>query len=168
MRTARLALTTVLIAASASSVWAQDGWTGLYGGAAVGNLESSAEDGSSDAQAIASLIAGYNMDMGPTFVIGLEGDLSSDTLNKNDFSYSLRPRAGYKVLNETGMAFATFGYSGTQIKGENPEGWTVGLGYEHQLTPLWHVRAEYLYSEQDLLGFGTEYQYLRAGLTSKF
>jgi hypothetical protein len=33
---------------------------------------------------------------------------------------------------------------------------------------LWHVRAEYLYSEQDLEGLGTEYQFLRAGLTTKF
>ena len=168
MRTAYLAITTALLAILAPAAQAQDSWTGLYGGAAVGNLEASSDGGISDAQAIASIIAGYNMDLGPSFVVGLEGDLSSDTLNKNDFSSSLRPRAGYKVMNETGMAFATVGYAGTQIEGDNPDGWIVGLGYEHQLTDLWHVRAEYLYSEQDLEGLGTEYQFLRAGLTTKF
>ena len=168
MRTARFAVTAALLAAFAPAAQAQDSWTGLYGGAAVGNMEMSSDSGASNSQAIASIIAGYNMDLGPTFVLGLEGDLSSDTVNKNDFSYSLRPRAGYKMLNEAGLAFATFGYAGTQIQGENPEGWIIGLGYEHQLTELWHVRAEYLYSEQDLQGLGTEYQFLRAGLTTKF
>lgn len=168
MRTACLAVTTALVAAFVPAAQAQDSWTGLYGGAAVGNLESNSDDGTSKADAIASLIAGYNMDLGTTFVAGLEGDLSSDTVNKNDFAYSLRPRLGYKMLNDVGMAYATVGYAGTQVKGENPEGVIIGLGYEHQLTDLWHLRAEYLYSEQDLQGLGTEYQFLRAGLTSKF
>jgi opacity protein-like surface antigen len=168
MSTARLAVTAALLAIFAPCAQAQESWSGPYAGAAVGNMEIGSDNGSSDAQAIASLIAGYNLDLGSTFVFGLEADLSSDTLNKNDFSYSLRPRAGYKMLNEAGMAFATFGYAGTQIQGENPEGWILGLGYEHRLTEAWHVRAEYMYSEQDLQGLGTEYQILRAGITTKF
>ncbi|MDP4822812.1 MAG: porin family protein [Aestuariivirgaceae bacterium] len=169
MRTPKIAAAALILGLAISpAAQAQDSWTGLYAGGAVGNLDVKPEIGQSESEAIASIIAGYNMDLGNMFVIGLEGDLNSDTLSKNDFSYSLRPRAGYKLLNEAGMAYGTFGYAGTQVRGENPEGWIIGIGYEHQLTGMWHLRAEYLYSEQDLQGLDSEVEFLRAGLTTKF
>lgn len=167
MRTACLAMTTAILAAFAPSAQAQDSWTGLYAGGAVGNLQATGS-GVSDESTMASIIAGYNMDLGNQFVIGLEGDLTSDEISRHDFVYTLRPRAGYKMFNDAGLAFGTVGYGGTQISGDNPEGWTFGLGYEHQLTEALHLRAEYLYSEHELDGLTLDYDYLRAGLTTKF
>lgn len=166
MRTAHLAIAALFIALSPVAQ-AQESWTGMYVGGTVGNLSADNEDDVSDSATVASVIAGYNMEFGDRVVLGLEGDLTSDTLSSEDFMYTLRPRAGYKV-NDAGLAFGSLGYAGIALEGANPEGWILGFGYEHQLTESINLRAEYLYSEQDLDGFDASFEFLRAGLTTKF
>lgn len=146
------------------------------------------------------------------FVVGLETNFdymsqnaakttSSTTSNANSFTgansvqtnwfYTLRPRLGYSLNEDTVMVYATGGLAAanltyTNATTESPGGvasngpqeqasallgWTAGGGVEWKFVPNWSLQGQYLYADlgnmhQAFNGSGTtEYQTQSASLT---
>jgi outer membrane immunogenic protein len=159
-------------------------WTGLYTGAFVGGAHSiwtidfyrnnnhgHAEE-SSDGFALGGWV-GYNWQVGPHLVYGIEGDLGWTNASQNNQVFdndhtnskigafgSLRGRVGYAmdrllIFATAGLAFADISQNiqkgrnaGEQVIWENqtPMGYVIGAGIEYAFDDRWIGRAEYLYS----------------------
>jgi outer membrane immunogenic protein len=154
-------------------------WTGFYIGAHVGGVavsETVDQVGNTDPNgALGGLQAGYNWQVAPLWLIGIEGDFSwtnaSGTIPaaafKADHNWygTLSGRLGYTVApawlvyGKAGVAWMNADYrqnrddddGGNISLNETRTGWNVGIGTEYLLAPQWSVKAEY-----NFLNFGKD------------
>lgn len=139
--------------------------------------------------------AGYNWEMTPNFIGGVEVDVEH-VWNDNDFTVfgaaveagsdwqgSARVRAGYAIdrtllFATGGVAFAN-GFIEVPATGfdesETFVGWTVGAGVEHAFTDNWIGRVEYRYADfgsEEIADSGVEVDLkqhsVRLGISYKF
>jgi outer membrane immunogenic protein len=159
-------------------------WSGPYAGAFVGGVHSiwtvdfyrnnnhGHSEQSSDGFAGGGF-AGYNWQVSPNWVIGVEGDLGWTNASQHNEIFdndhtdseigafgSLRFRAGYAVdrilfFATAGVAWANIDQNiqkgrnaGEQVVYENETstGYVIGAGIEYAFADGWVSRAEYLYS----------------------
>jgi outer membrane immunogenic protein len=137
-------------------------WTGAYVGADIGGAWSNIQSnfGGGDASSvIGGAYAGYNWQLAPQWLIGIEGDATWADLTvpagSGDVNWlgSLRGRIGWS-LTATTMLYFTGGaaWSTVSIPGvdtlpatQTKTGWVVGGGLEWApWANTWLVRAEYL------------------------
>jgi outer membrane immunogenic protein len=164
---------------------AASSWTGFYAGANFGAATTSEEAttpfgaASPDpAGAIGGGQIGYNFQLAPAWLLGIEGDIDgtsvkgttsvigpsalSITSNHNWYA-TLAGRAGYVAgpwlfyakaggawMNADYQIQVNSGAGGVASISSTRFGWTAGAGVEYQLMPKWTVKAEY-----DYLDFGS-------------
>jgi len=161
-------------------------WSGFYLGGSLGygfgesrqNLDRNDNHGYASVKPdgfTGSLAAGYNFMLGPSMLIGAEGEIGVMNLSRNDKPIydghswkpqfgplwgSLRGRVGY-VLNRDFLLYGTAGLAFMQTDnwtvGNNwnesswdakmRSGWVIGAGLEYALTERWSAKAEYLYMD---------------------
>jgi outer membrane immunogenic protein len=139
-------------------------WTGPYVGIyAAYNWMSSTFKPGSDIDGIdgvgAGAYAGYNYQIDPNFVVGVEGMVGfsgaennfNGTTVEQDWDASLRARLGYAFGDS--MLYGIGGLAGTKATVDNGGtdsqthlGWTIGAGFETMLTQNVVGRVEYDYS----------------------
>jgi outer membrane immunogenic protein len=138
-------------------------WTGFYVGAHIGGASSSESVdfvGSTDPSGfLGGLQAGYNWQLAPAWLVGIEGELSwtnasgsvpgfqsnhnwYDTFDAR-LGYIL-PWSGWMVYGKAGAAWMNVDYSvpGFGVN-QTRAGWNVGVGAEYLIAPHWSVKAEY-------------------------
>jgi outer membrane immunogenic protein len=203
-RTHKISLTALALAASFGSAFAADLaskkappptsdlpplWTGIYSGVNIGggwstignngnyfngNGWNAGDSNRPPSGAIGGLQIGYNLQISPMFVAGLETDFQGTTMGSassitnsafytNQWQYSLgtsinwygsvRARAGVAVLPSVllygtgGFAYADISRNGIAPFGTLQTGWTGGGGGEWMFLPNWSAKAEYLYTQ---------------------
>jgi outer membrane immunogenic protein len=140
-------------------------WNGSYMGLMGGYGWSSANiDGSSydDNNWQGGIFGGYNFQVSPNWVVGLEGDAKYNGFKatdgaytvKNDWDATARLRAGYTF--DRFMLYGTAGLAVGNVKvsdltpdsqSKTKVGWTAGLGAEAALTNNLTSRIEYRYTD---------------------
>lgn len=152
-------------------------WTGIYFGGLIGwqwsNFDNStAGVGSFDTNANGvngGVVAGYNYQFNPNFVLGIEGDFTFSDIDKqtlagvtpfntsSDWNSNIRARAGwvfdrYMFYGAGGLAIADISATAAGVEDSTTKaGWTVGAGVEGLVTQNVTARLEYLYQD-----FGSE------------
>jgi outer membrane immunogenic protein len=141
-------------------------WSGFYLGADVGGAWSSVDANgfgasSSASGVIGGVYGGYNWQVAPQWLIGIEGDSSWTDLNgtigfgKVNWLGSVRGRIGYTPTSTMlfyftgGAAWSTIDNSGfgsfAGSTDQTKSGWVIGGGVEWAPWPSnWLIRAEYL------------------------
>jgi len=152
-------------------------WSGFYVGGHVGGVTSS-EDVSGDGVSslstdpsgvLGGLQAGYNYQVAPNWLIGIEGELSWTSASGSSFGFqsdhhwydTLDARLGYEMGSwllyaKGGGAWMNADYS---VPGASTNvtrgGWNIGAGVEFMFAPQWSAKAEYTFLDfgNDNLGF---------------
>ncbi len=135
-------------------------WTGAYIGMNLGYQSGTLSNSGARPSGFAGgFQGGYNWQVWPQLVLGLEADLqlsnSSDTFADYKFSNpwfgTVRGRGGIALDNilfygTLGLAYGR-GHVDIGSVGESNfhVGWTAGAGLEVGLSPHWSVKAEYLF-----------------------
>jgi len=109
---------------------------------------------------------GYNWQVSPNWVLGLEGDISGldykrsitvttdSILQKTDWLASVTGRLGYTwgpglIYIKGGVAFSDTGDLSANVPGYSTDnkttGYTVGGGLEYMFAPSWSAKVEYQY-----------------------
>ena len=128
---------------------------------------------------------GYNYQISPRFVVGLETDFQGTTMGSgssinssfypvNRWDYSMgtslnwygtvRGRAAVAIIPEVllygtaGFAYGNVSRNGLVLTGSTQTGWTAGGGLEWMFLPNWSAKAEYLYTNMTG-GPGTVYNF---------
>lgn len=152
-------------------------WSGFYLGAHIGYAFTGSDDvlGFANDDSSGFMIGGqlgYDWQLSPNWVIGLEGQLSWVNTDKNlvapalgiavtggnDWLASITGRIGYSwgpglLYVKGGFAFADTNYDlvaagvpGTfTSSGNSSSGWTLGAGLEYMFAPNWSAKLEYQY-----------------------
>ncbi len=198
---ASAALSTQIISATAADMTPLDKgpltaaftWSGAYVGADIGGGWSSLQDqgrgGGSASSVIGGAYAGYNWQLAPLWLLGVEGDSTWADLTvpagSGDVNWvgSVRGRIGWTPTATTmlyftgGAAWTTISIPGvdTLPATQTKSGWVIGGGFEWApWASNWLVRAEYLnYSFTGILlgaGAGSDLTIneVRAGVAYKF
>ncbi|MCA2373427.1 porin family protein [Agrobacterium genomosp. 3 str. CIP 111-78] len=163
------AVTAVPAAPAADYVAASFSWEGFYAGAAGGYGSERVKisgDGETNKYnfdgARFSGFAGYNAEIAPSVVLGLEGDLGYAWGNKtilgdkisSGMNGSARLRAGYAF--DRALIYTAGGYTATDSEvttasfGKDSKvlhGWTVGAGIDYAFTDNIFGRVEYRYND---------------------
>ena len=171
-------------------------WTGAYVGGNIGYLwaENAGTVGGNTDGVTGGLFAGYNYEVAPNWIVGVEGDVNlADTgsfttggvaVNNDELWYgTLRGRVGYAfdafmVYGTGGLAVAsnTANFAGGSDSNTHL-GYAVGAGLEAALTQNLTARAEYLYMDTGLESYGVggtnfatdiDGHIVRTGLAYKF
>lgn len=163
-------------------------WTGVYAGLSVGGgwnqgggngsywYGGGFNNGVSNrlpSGAIGGLQLGYNYQLSPLIVAGLEADFQGTTMGSgssinnlafyiNRWDYSMgtslnwfgtvRGRAGVAVVpsilvfGTAGFAYGDISRNGLVLNGSMQNGWTAGGGVEWMFLHNWSAKAEYLYT----------------------
>ena len=109
---------------------------------------------------------GYNYQVTPLFVVGLETDFQGSSVGGGgnqgwgatrsvDWFGTVRGRAGVSMLNAQLLLYGTggfaygdlrlnYGWLGSQARAGT--GWTAGGGLEYAFLPNWSAKVEYLYT----------------------
>jgi outer membrane immunogenic protein len=166
-------------------------WTGFYVGAHVGygwgggNWDSLAATSPNNNGVIGGGQIGYNWQVAPTWVLGLEGDFSGSGMKGSSTCYpgslscsadanwlaTMTGRAGYTfdhaMLYAKGGAafinedFAAVGGLVNATATQTRTGWTVGGGLEYAFAPAWSAKIEY-----DYMDFGSKATTFTPGTTN--
>lgn len=93
--------------------------------------------------------AGYNFQVDPNWVIGLEGDVLGSSQSTNGWDSSVRGRLGYAY--DRYLFYGTGGVAFGDIKNNGASktrtGWTVGAGIEAALSSHVTGRVEFRYTD---------------------
>lgn len=184
-------------------------WTGFYAGLnAGGGFSSSGTSrynafgtngvihGVKGGGVVGGVQLGYNYQLSPMFVIGVEDDFSVTNISKNYGSSSraaslpwlggARARAGVTFMDDrllaygtAGLAFGKVNNTGIELRDTSFEnmrlGWTAGAGLEWAVMPQVSIKGEYLYTDLDktfkddgVTGPGAKFQEIRAGVNYHF
>ncbi|HEY0330303.1 MAG TPA: outer membrane beta-barrel protein [Rhodopseudomonas sp.] len=144
-------------------------WTGLYAGFNAGYAASGDEafnnfagtSGGKVKGAVGGAQIGYNYQLSPMFVVGVENDFEGGDIKNHDslnsatvsipWSMSGRARAGIATMDSRLLFFGTAGLAAGELKAgpisKTKIGWTAGGGVEWAILPKWSAKAEYLYTE---------------------
>ena len=142
-------------------------WTGFYAGANVGGGFSGSDGFNSILGAtgkadgvVGGLQVGYNHQLSPRFVVGIENDfmasgLKTKQIGGNEVSLPFygtgRARAGVTLLDGRLLAYGTGGMAFGQVKDAGVDkmrlGWTAGGGLEYAFQQNWSAKIEYLYTD---------------------
>jgi outer membrane immunogenic protein len=142
-------------------------WTGFYAGANVGGAfgtdnaltDAFGTGGGKIHGVLGGLQAGYNYQLSPMFVVGIENDLDVTGIKNSDSwtgpSASVpwfgtgRARAGVTVFDSHFLMYGTAGLASGELKDapvhKMKMGWTAGGGVEWAFLPQWSAKLEYLY-----------------------
>ena len=171
-------------------------WTGAYVGVNGGyafdqNTKGGKAAFGKSSGGILGATVGYNYQVAPNFVVGVEGDADWASLNakktnafsanstsqaKLDDMFTLRARAGYAV--DRALVFATAGYAGANVKSSVNDvtngivsrnsafrsGYAVGGGLEYAFTNNISAKGEYIYSALSDKNLFTGVDRIKAGL----
>jgi outer membrane immunogenic protein len=93
--------------------------------------------------------AGYNFQVDPNWVLGIEGDVTAASKSSNSWDSTVRGRIGYAYdrylfYGTGGVAFGDIKNNGASV---TRTGWTAGLGVEAALTQNVTGRIEYRYTD---------------------
>ncbi|KAB2853823.1 MAG: porin family protein, partial [Bauldia sp.] len=100
---------------------------------------------------------GYNYQISPLFVVGLETDFQGTSLRSNNgfgnaslpWFGTVRGRAGFALLESKLFVYGTGGFAygelNTPFGSDTRTGWTAGGGVEWAFLPNWSAKVEYLY-----------------------
>ncbi|WP_315740830.1 MULTISPECIES: outer membrane protein [unclassified Bradyrhizobium] len=144
-------------------------WTGFYAGANVGGAftgndgfaNAASGNGGKLSGVIGGLQAGYNYQLSPLVVVGIENDLGFTGLSRKGdlvnpaisapWLTSGRARAGVALLDQRLFLYGTAGLAAGELK-DGPihkvkMGWTAGGGAEWAFLPKWSAKLEYLYTD---------------------
>ena len=118
-------------------------WTGPYVG-----LTGGYGWGTSDGW-LGGAYAGYNFQVNPNWVVGLEGDVTATGKSSNGWDSTLRGRVGYAydrflLYGTGGVAFGDIKHAGAST---TRTGWTIGAGVEAALTSNMTGRLEYRHTD---------------------
>ncbi|MDZ7927066.1 MAG: outer membrane protein [Agrobacterium sp.] len=144
-------------------------WGGFYAGASAGygwdRVKASAfdetETGKFDGARFSGFV-GYNFEVAPSVILGVEGDLGYDWANKTvdddkistGLNGSARLRAGYAI--DRALIYTAGGYTATDSEvdagsyGKSSKvthGWTIGAGIDYAFTDKVFGRVEYRYND---------------------
>ncbi|WP_315831196.1 porin family protein [Bradyrhizobium prioriisuperbiae] len=143
-------------------------WTGFYAGASVGGGFSGADAfnsylGTSGGKAdgvVGGIQVGYNYQVSPMFVVGIENDFMASGLKTrhdggNEVSLPFygtgRARAGVALMDSRLLVYGTGGMAFGQVKDAGVDkmrlGWTAGGGVEWAFQQNWSAKLEYLYTD---------------------
>ncbi|MGO9135904.1 MAG: outer membrane protein [Methylovirgula sp.] len=144
-------------------------WTGFYAGLNIGDGFSASNafsnylggNGGSVRGLMGGGQAGYNYQVTPLFVVGVEEDFQATGISNhnawNSPSVSMpwygtgRARAGVSILDSRLLVYGTGGLAAGQLDDAAIKklriGWTAGGGVEWAFLPNWSAKAEYLYAE---------------------
>src|SRR5450756_416980 len=142
-------------------------WTGFYAGANVGggfsgtdafNSYLAPNSGKADG-VIGGLQLGYNYQVSPRFVVGIENDFMASGLKTsgnglNEVSLPFygtgRGRAGVTFMDSHLLVYGTGGMAFGEVKDSGINkmriGWTAGGGVEWAFQRNWSAKIEYLYT----------------------
>lgn len=165
----RLMLVGAAIVALSTAPAAAQEFQGPYVGAQAGWSQSKAVGDKQDAF-VGGVFAGYDQQVSPNVVLGVEGGFSlgtSDRIGPNGadnasvdprYSFDASARAGY-VFGERNLLYVRGGYANTRSRltrdvagltvsdRNNYDGWFVGGGVERKLLDNVAARVEYRYSD---------------------
>jgi outer membrane autotransporter protein len=147
-------------------------WNGFYVGGHFGGVTSS-ETATQDfvtaspdpSGVLGGLQAGYNYQIAPNWLIGIEGELSWTSANGSSLGFqsdhnwydTLDARLGYVMgpwllYAKGGAAWMNADYSVPPVSiNVTRSGWNIGAGAEFMLAPQWSAKAEY-----NFLDFGRD------------
>lgn len=144
-------------------------WGGAYAGASAGYVWNKGTDkfgATSDNlaanAATVSGFVGYNYEISPAIIAGLEGELGYDwtkvttasgTKATGGLDTTLRGRLG--LACDRALLYVAGGYAGTALKLETGttsastwlNGWTIGAGVDYAITDSLFLRGEYRYAQ---------------------
>lgn len=172
-------------------------WSGPYLGLNLGvqfgsfTQASNLIYGTSSAGIIGGIQGGYNFQVAPNLILGVEGDISGSSLRGNstlpffglsgqaemNLLVTARGRIGYTI--DRAMFFATGGLAAASVNARVADwrslaswnnsqwraGWTIGGGLEYAVTNNISAKVEYLYTsirDDDQYAFARDYS--RVGL----
>lgn len=130
-------------------------WTGAYAGLDVGGGWLGSNGGVSGGGQI-----GYNRQLTPLFVVGVETDFQGTSLGGGnggggfgrdnrgvDWFGTVRGRVGVTPLDPHVLIYGTGGFAYGETGRGVREGWTAGGGVEWAFLPNWSTKIEYLYTD---------------------
>ncbi len=144
-------------------------WGGIYAGASAGYVWNKGTDTfgtTSDNLAVnaatVSGFVGYNYEISPAIIAGLEGELGYDwnkvttasgTKATGGLDTTLRGRIGLSY--DRALLYVAGGYAGTALKLERGttsttpwlNGWTIGAGVDYAIADNLFLRGEYRYAQ---------------------
>ncbi len=145
-------------------------WTGIYVGAHVGYGWGDDVDGF-----LGGLQIGYNWQLSPNIVFGIEADITGTDMNGTpagfpfhiDYTGTLRGRLGYAfdrtmIYGTGGLAYARVGSLGIH---DSDTGYAIGAGVEWAVSNAWSMKAEYMYHD---IANGFEFSTIKVGLNYRF
>lgn len=142
-------------------------WTGFYAGANVGGGFSGSDafnsvlgtTGKADG-VVGGLQVGYNYQLSPRFVVGIENDFMASGIKTKQIGGSEvslpfygtgRARAGVTLMDSRLLVYGTGGMAFGQVKDAGVDkmrlGWTAGGGVEWAFQQNWSAKIEYLYTD---------------------
>ena len=130
---------------------------------------------------------GYNIQLAPAWLVGIEGDIAYSAMKddvagvevKVPWFGTARGRIGYAGWGSLlpyitgGAAIAKLEVDGAGGGSDTKVGWTIGAGLEYALFSSWSVKVEYLYADLgkfDISGTDVDFNthIVRAGLNYRF
>ncbi|MBY6243594.1 outer membrane protein [Methylosinus sp. Sm6] len=104
---------------------------------------------------------GYNYQLSPLFVVGLETDFQGTSLSTNNgwrapqvslpWFGTVRGRLGFTLFDSRLLVYGTGGFAygelNTPWTNDTHTGWTAGGGVEWAFLPNWSAKVEYLYTD---------------------
>jgi outer membrane immunogenic protein len=164
-------------------------WTGFYVGLNAGG-GFKANSGAGDfSGVVGGGQIGYNLQLAPIFVVGLEADFQGTSLGSNTgwlapkvslpWFGTVRGRAGFTLFDSKLLVYGTGGFAygelSTPWRSDTRTGWTAGGGVEWAFLPNWSAKVEYLYTDlENDKGWGwvapqsTKFHTVRAGVNYHF